>query len=124
MPEQPVANPPDTELVDLLVVAYRDFNARRMEAVLAIMQPDVDWPNGLEGGRVPGRDNVRVYWKRQWSIVDPFLDPVEFKTTPDGKIDVKIHQFVRDLEGNLIRESYVHHVYTFRDGLIDHMEIL
>ena len=26
--------------------AYRDFNARRLEAVLARMQPDVVWPKG------------------------------------------------------------------------------
>jgi hypothetical protein len=31
---------------------------------------------------------------------------------------------VRDLQGNLVRDATVHHIYTFRDGLIDHMEIV
>jgi len=26
----------------------------------------VDWPNGMEGGRVHGHAEVRAYWTRQW----------------------------------------------------------
>ena len=32
---------------EVLTEAYRDFNARRIDAVLAHMQPDVYWPNGM-----------------------------------------------------------------------------
>src|SRR5258705_6728346 len=35
---------------------YASFNARDIDAVLARLAPDVDWPNGMEGGRVHGRD--------------------------------------------------------------------
>ncbi|MGA2650470.1 MAG: nuclear transport factor 2 family protein [Terracidiphilus sp.] len=109
---------------EFLIEAYRDFNARRMEAVLARMQPDVDWPNGLEGGRVQGVEGVRVYWRRQWSLIDPILEPVKIDVDDTGKAKVRIHQIVRDLQGNLVRDCVVHHVYKFRDGLIDHMEIV
>ena len=32
---------------DLLRKTHAAFNARDIEAVLAVMQPDVDWPNGM-----------------------------------------------------------------------------
>jgi ketosteroid isomerase-like protein len=46
---------------ELLAAAHQAFNARDFEAVLAMLHPDVDWPNRIEGGRIPGRDNVREY---------------------------------------------------------------
>jgi len=109
---------------EFLVDAYRDFNARRMEAILARMQHDVDWPNGLEGGRVQGTDGVRVYWKRQWSLIDPILEPIKIDVDTAGKAKVRVHMIIRDLQGNVERDATVHHVYTFRDGLIEHMEIV
>jgi len=124
MPNQPESHPQAQQLREFLTVAYQDFNARRMEAVLARMQPDVDWPNGLEGGRVQGTDGVRVYWKRQWSLIDPTLEPVKIDVDAQGKAKVKVHMIIRDMQGNVERDCVVHHVYTFRDGLIEHMEIV
>src|SRR5258705_9031085 len=50
------------EVFDLLGGVYAAFNARDVDRVLAAMHPDVDWPNGMEGGYVHGRDAVRDYW--------------------------------------------------------------
>jgi hypothetical protein len=36
---------------------------------------------------------------------------------------VDVHQVVRDLDGNLVSDGHVQHVYSFRDGLVAHMEI-
>ena len=47
---------------DLITKTYAAFNARDIESVLAVMHPDVDWPNGWEGERVRGHDEVRKYW--------------------------------------------------------------
>ena len=44
----------------LLERMYAAFNARDVDSVLAAMHADVDWPNGLEGGRVVGHDAVRA----------------------------------------------------------------
>jgi len=41
---------------DTLRAAYEAFNARDLESALALMHPEVDWPNAWEGGRVTGRD--------------------------------------------------------------------
>ena len=108
---------------DLLAGAYRDFNARRIDAVLARMQPDVDWPNGMEGGRVLGLDAVRAYWTRQWNQIDPHVEPVKIECDQAGRWVVEVHQVVRGLEGKLLADRIVHHAYRFRDGLIERMDI-
>ena len=59
---------------DLLTATYRAFNARDIETVLAVMAPDVDWPNGMDGGRMRGHQAVRDYWTRQWTVIDPTVD--------------------------------------------------
>ncbi len=51
----------------ILSGVYDAFNRRDIDAALARMHPDVDWPNAWEGGRVHGRDAVRAYWERQFA---------------------------------------------------------
>jgi hypothetical protein len=108
---------------EVLTGAYRDFNARRIDAVLARMHPDVDWPNGMESGRVLGWEAVRAYWTRQWGMIDPHVEPVGIERNETGRWDVNVRQVVRDLEGKLLAEVAVHHVYLLRDGLIQRMDI-
>lgn len=87
------------------------------------MAPDVDWPNGMEGGRVQGHDGVRNYWTRQWKQIDPHVEPSGFAMEADGRVAVKVHAVVRDLSGGIIADDMVEHVYTTKDGLIRAMEI-
>ncbi len=108
---------------DLFTRIYDAFNARDVDAVLAVMHPEVDWPNGWEGGRVHGHEGVREYWTRQWAAIDPRVEPVGFDTDEAGRTIVTVHQVVRDLEGNLIAEGVVEHVYRMEDRLIRSMEI-
>src|SRR3954453_23254261 len=108
----------------LLRDLYVAFNARDAEAVLAALAPGVDWPNGWEGGRVAGREAVRAYWARQWAEVDPTVQPVAFATRPDGRIEVTVAQTVRSLEGALLAQSTVLHVYALTpDGRVTRMDI-
>lgn len=108
---------------DLLMNVYSAFNARDIDTVLAAMSADVDWPNGWEGGRVYGHDGIRDYWTRQWAAIDPHVEPVGFVADETGRTIVKVHQVVRDLEGNIIVDGMVEHVYLIEDGLIRNMEI-
>ena len=94
-----------------------------MESVLAAMDPEVVWANGIEGGHVHGRDEVRSYWNRQWAIMDPHVEPVEISPGGKGEVVVKVHQVVRDLEGNLLADKLVTHVFQMRDGLIQRFDI-
>jgi len=109
--------------VDVLKKTYDAFNARDIPRALSAMQPDVVWPNGMEGGTVHGHDGVRAYWTRQWTIIDPHVDPVSFTIDSEGKIDVSVHQVVRDVTGKLLSDRTVHHIYSLRDGLIASMTI-
>ena len=94
-----------------------------MDAALELMHRDVDWPNGMEGGRERGREAVRRYWTRQFTMIDSHVEPESLLHTDDGRVAVHVHAVVRDLDGNVVSDGYVEHVYSFRDGLVAHMEI-
>jgi len=106
----------------LLTRAYAAFNARDVDTALATMQPNVEWPNGIDGGVVHGRDAVRDYWRRQWAIIDPRVEPRRFSTA-GGQTVVDVHQVVRDLAGNVLKEQHLRHAYVLDNGLIRRMEI-
>lgn len=108
---------------ELLRNIYKAFNARDLDAASALMHPEVDWPNGWEGGRVHGLEGVRDYWTRQWAAIDPSVEPVGFDTEEDGRTVVQVHQMVRDLEGNVLMDGMVEHAYRIEEGLIRSMDI-
>lgn len=108
---------------DLLMQAYAAFNDRNIDAVLTVMHPAVEWANGMEGGYVHGPEAVRDYWTRQWKLVDPRVEPQTFHLDENQRVVTDVHQVVRDLEGNLIVDQMVQHLYTFEDGLIRRMDI-
>src|SRR5215475_2714660 len=96
---------------ELLVVIYDAFNRRDIEPILSVMHPEVEWPNGMEGGWVHGREGVRAYWTRQWGMVNPHVDPVRFEADEDERIVTDVHQVVRDLGGKVLLDRMVQHVY-------------
>jgi hypothetical protein len=102
---------------------YAAFNARDVEAVLASLADDVDWPNAWEGGRLSGRAAVREYWARQWAEIDGRVDPIDISSLPDGRTAVEVQQTVRGLDGALLSEGRVRHVYELRDGLVVRMDV-
>ena len=110
--------------MELLVNIYRAFNARQIDSILPFMTSDVDWPNGMEGGRIYGHEGVREYWTRQWSLIDPSVEPVGFEADEQGRTIVNVHQVVRDLAGNVIVDKMVRHIYSIQEGRIKHMEIV
>lgn len=109
--------------VDLLRRIYDGFNARDMETMLAAMHEDAIWANGMEGGHVHGRDEVRSYWARQWAIIDPHVKPVAFARSPEGEVVVEVHQVVRDLNGNLLADKMIGHVFRIEKGLVKRFDI-
>jgi hypothetical protein len=113
------------DLQDLISKADAAFNARDIDGALALMHVDVEWPNGWEGGSVSGHAGVRDYCTRPWQAIDPRVTPVCF-AAPDAPeiVRVLVDQIVRDLQGNVIAEQQVEHVYYFARGLIRRMEIV
>jgi len=108
---------------DLVKFVYAAFNRREIDAILAKMHPQVEWPNGMEGGWVHGHEGVRAYWKRQWGVVDPQVEPMSMEAGGDGRTIVNVHQIVRDLKGTVLMDRMVQHVYRISGGLIEKMEI-
>lgn len=103
---------------------YTAFNARDIDGVLAHFGPEVDWPMAFKGGRVVGHAAVREYWEQQWAEIDPTVVPAGFSDRPDGRVAVTIDQTVRDLDGAVVGEGRVLHVYTFdADGLVARMDV-
>lgn len=108
---------------DLLTKAYAAFNARDIDSVLALMHSDVQWANGMEGGYVRGHEAVRDYWTRQWSLINPHVEPTGFQADESRRVVVCVHQVVKDLDGNIIHDQMVQHIYTIENGLIRRMDI-
>lgn len=108
---------------DIIEQAYSAFNRRDVDGALALMTQDVSWPKASEGGRVVGRDEIRAYWTRQWGEFDPHVEPIAMTQEEGGKIRVRVHQVVKTLEGSILSDSEVVHVFTMSGGLISVMNL-
>lgn len=117
MPNRPVPE------IEMLRAAYAAFNARDINAALALMTPDVHWPRAFKGGFVRGPEEVRAYWTEQWSEIDGRVEPVAFHSEEGGQILVEVHQVVRDLTGTVLADERVGHRFTIENGLIQAMEV-
>jgi len=107
----------------LIAQAYTAFNQRNVDGALALMSENVSWPKASEGGRVVGKEEIRAYWNRQWQEFDPHVEPIEVIDREGGKTDVKVHQLVKSLGGDVLSDSEVWHVYTIANGLIERMDL-
>jgi hypothetical protein len=102
---------------------YAAFNRRDIDGVLALMSEKVDWPKASEGGRVVGKEEIRAYWTRQWAEFDPHVEPTQVIDHEGGKTDVKVHQLVKTLNGDVLSDQEVWHIYTITNGLIERMDV-
>jgi hypothetical protein len=103
--------------------AYSAFNERDIDGALALMTEDVSWPKASEGGTVVGREAIRAYWTRQWGEFDPRVEPLAMTEDGGGKTHVRVHQLVKSLEGDVLSDSEVLHVFTMNGGLISAMNL-
>ena len=107
----------------LITQAYSAFNHRDIDSALALMSESIRWPKASEGGRIVGKEEIRAYWTRQWQEFDPHVEPLDIIDQESGVIDVRVHQLVRSLDGELLSDSEVWHVFTVKDGLIERMDL-
>jgi hypothetical protein len=108
------------EITDL----YAAFNRRDSAFVTRRMAPTVRWPRAFKGGVVEGPEAVSSCWREQWQEIDPHVEPQRIEQRADGRVDVEVHQVVRNLDGDVIADTVVHHLYSFEDHAITRMEIL
>jgi ketosteroid isomerase-like protein len=116
--------------MQLMKHIYERFNARDIDAVLAVLADDVAWANGVEGGHIHGREAVRDYWTRQWGIISPHVEPVAFRQAEEGVMEVEVIQRVFDLDGRPLegqthglKDKTVLHVFRMEGGRIVRFDI-
>src|ERR1700751_2811334 len=107
----------------LIERAYSAFNKRDIDGALALMTEDVSWPKASEGGKAVGKEQIRAYWTRQWGEFDPYVDPLAMTEEGGGKTRVRVHQLVKSLQGDVLSDSEVLHVFTVNSGLIAAMDL-
>ena len=112
-----------TEREDGLRALYQAFNDRDLEAVLAAMTPDVDWPNGWEGGRLVGREEVCRYWERQWAEIRPMTIVTTISARDDGTVAARVRQLFRDPVGTVLARTDVVHLFEFEGSLVRRMDV-
>jgi hypothetical protein len=56
-------------------------------------------------------------------MIDPRVEPERVRTLPDGRVQVHVRQIVRALDGAVLSDERVDHLYTLRQGLIARMDV-
>ena len=107
----------------LIEQAYSAFNRRDIDGALALMTNDVSWPKASEGGKVVGKEEIRGYWTRQWDEFNPRVEPLAMTEEDGDKTRVRVHQLVKSLQGDVLSDSEVLHVFTVKSGLIAAMDL-
>jgi len=108
---------------ELISQAYSSFNKKDIDGTLAMMSENVSWPKASEGGRVVGKQAIREYWTRQWTEFDGQVHVLEVIDREAGKTEVKVHQVVKNLKGELLSDTELWHIYVIQNGLIERMDI-
>ena len=101
---------------------YDNFNERKIELVISRMTDNVKWANGMEGGYVYGHEGVKEYWTRQFSMISSNVTPIDIDTENDI-VKIKVHQVVHDLNGNLLADELVYHLFHLQENKIAVFEI-
>jgi hypothetical protein len=97
---------------------YACFNNHDVEGALA----NVVWDGELEGA-VYGRDGVRAYLARQWSVIEMRAEPIAYHAEGDGHMRVDVHLTARDRNGNMLIDKTGSHRFRIRDGLIRRFDV-
>lgn len=111
------------DTMTMIEQAYSAFNKRDIDGAFALMTQNVSWPKASEGGKVIGKEEIRAYWARQWGEFDPHVEPLAMTEEDGGRIRVRVHQLVKSLQGNVLSDSEVLHVFTVKRGLIAAMDL-
>ncbi|QKW22422.1 nuclear transport factor 2 family protein [Kitasatospora sp. NA04385] len=123
----PVPAPVAHDNLAAVRAAYRAFHDRDVAALLATMDPEIEWvhPEGLAGyglgGTKHGHRGVREFLGRVPSVLGGMrLEPREFLHSGDRVVVFGVRD-VTSLGGRTENLSFVHS-WTFRDGLAVRME--
>ncbi len=101
---------------------YKNFNNRNIDLVIKKMTDNVNWANGMDGGYVHGHDGVKEYWTRQFTMVSSNVIPLKIEKENEV-VKIKVHQVVHDLNGNLLADEVVYHLFHLKENKIAEFDI-
>jgi len=107
---------------ELLVQAYAAYNSQNVEALVALVSDDVDWPDD-DAGRLHGKDEVRAYWTEQWARRRTHDEPVGFSERNDGRTAVHVSQVVRSLDGSVISKGQFLHLHRIEGDRVVRLDV-
>lgn len=99
------------------------INGRDFEAALALLHPDVDWQDIVNGGRLHGLAAVRAYWTQISDLFTTGASQITHRLIGDDRIAVRMLHSVTSKQGKAWGEDALTQVFTFRDGLIVRMDL-
>ena len=109
----------------LLLRFYKAIDAKDVDAILAMLHPEVDFPDQLnDDRRLRGHAAVRAYYEKAFSIIAGESTPTAFHPRPDGTLEVRVHHHVTSIDGALWHDGPVDYSFGFRDGLIARLDRL
>jgi NAD(P)-dependent dehydrogenase (short-subunit alcohol dehydrogenase family) len=109
--------------VDLVRRAYAAFNDRAIEAGVALMDPEVDWPKVPDGGFVHGREQVREHWREQFARAEPHIEISDIRERGDSSVEARVRQIVRGRDGSELSDEELLHVFTIAHDRIKRMDV-
>jgi len=107
---------------DFFIELYNNFNAREIEKVISQMADNVKWANGMEGGFVYGHEGVREYWLRQFKMIRSSVTPIKISQA-ENTVTIDVRQLVHDMEGKLLMDEQVRHIFTLKNGKVSEFQI-
>lgn len=113
-----------TDARGVIDALWRALTARDIEAVVALLHPEVDWQDNMNGGRRVGRDATRDYLLDVMATVVVVSTPVDISRIAPDRYLARVNHVVRNSDGQLWGQEIVSHVLTLREGLIARMEQL
>jgi ketosteroid isomerase-like protein len=118
--ENPVENSAQTEQeITALRAAYAAFNRGDIDAVTAMMDPQIEWIEPAEfrgGGTYHGRDGAKQYLAKSRAGVAEIISQPERFITAGDRLVVFVYARVLPKDSKEWRERRLADVYTFRDG--------
>jgi hypothetical protein len=105
-----------------LMALYRAFNDRDVDAALVHIAPGVDWQDE-SGGRIGGREALAAHWRAWWRQADPRIEPLDIEPGEGGTVVARVEQFVRTLDGKVLEDRDLAHVFTFEGPFVSRMDI-
>ena len=109
---------------NLLLRFYKALDNKDVEGVAAVLHPDADFPDQIDGGRRTGAAAVLDYFTGAFALINSENIPTAFHARPDGGMEVRVHHHVTSLSGALWHDGPVDYSFRFRDGLIVRMDQL